>query len=252
MSLMPNARLDLLDNPDVSSVIVGVDAAKNLGLSINLDQELLLNGRPIAIAGFMVAATDDPLLSSVVLSRSSLSAAVVPTFVIEVEPGYSVPLATSIPLAVDPANPSSFRIDPVANVDGLRAAVADGLSNLVSTISVVVLGLSCLSGGLTMYLSVLSRLPGIAMRRAMGASRGAILRAFLLEGSMVGLAGGLSGVAIGPDLLILICNAQGWIPSLEALTLLTGVSSGVAAGLLSAAVPAYVASCAAPAELIRS
>ncbi|HKU11051.1 MAG TPA: ATP-binding cassette domain-containing protein [Sinomonas sp.] len=252
VALTPNARPDLLDNPDVSSVIVGVDAAKNLGLSINLDQELLLNGRPIAIAGFMVSASDDSLLSSVVLARSSISAAVVPTFIIEVEPGYGQPLATSIPLAVDPADPSSIRIDPVANVDELRAAVADGLSDLVSTISVLVLGLACFSGGLTMYLSVLSRLPGIALRRAMGASRPAVLRAFLQEGLMVGLVGGLAGVAIGPGLLILICNAQGWVPSLDALTLLTGLSSGVAAGLLSAAAPAYLASRAAPAELIRS
>jgi macrolide transport system ATP-binding/permease protein len=69
---------------------------------------------------------------------------------------------------------------------------------------------------------------------------------------MVGLAGGLTGLAIGPGLLILVCHAQGWIPSLDALTMLTGLSSGVAAGLVSSAVPAYVASRAAPAELIRS
>jgi hypothetical protein len=115
-----------------------------------------------------------------------------------------------------------------------------------------VLGLAGLSGGLTMYLSVLSRLPGIALRRAMGSSRPAIMGTFLLEGAMVGLAGGLTGLAIGPGLLILVCHAQGWIPSLDALTMLTGLSSGVAAGLVSSAVPAYVASRAAPAELIRS
>lgn len=252
VSLTSNARPDLLDNPEVSTAFVGGDAAKNLGLSVGLDQELLLNGRPIAIAGYIVSASDDSLLSSVVLSRSSISTAVVPTFVVEVNPGYSLPLSMSIPLAVDPANPSSFRIDPVGNVVGLRASVAEGLADFISMISALVLGLACLSGGLTMYLSVLSRLPGIALRRAMGTSRTAIMGTFLMEGAMVGLAGGLAGLAIGPGLLILVCNSQGWIPSLDALTMLTGLSCGVAAGLVSSAVPAYVASRAAPAELIRS
>jgi macrolide transport system ATP-binding/permease protein len=252
VSLTSNSRPDLLDNPDVSTAFVGVDAAKNLGLAVGLDQEVLLNGRPIAIAGYIVSASDDSLLSSVMLSRSSISTAVVPTFVVKVDPGYSLPLSIAIPLAIDPANPSSFRIDPVGNVDGLRSSVAKGLADFISMISALVLGLAGLSGGLTMYLSVLSRLPGIALRRAMGSSRPAIMGTFLLEGAMVGLAGGLTGLAIGPGLLILVCHAQGWIPSLDALTMLTGLSSGVAAGLVSSAVPAYVASRAAPAELIRS
>ncbi|MCH6469043.1 ABC transporter ATP-binding protein/permease [Sinomonas terrae] len=251
-ALTTNSRPDLLDNPSVSSAFVGVEAAKGLGLSLELDQELLLNGRPIAIAGFVVSAADDSLPSSILLSRSSILTAIVPTFIIKVEPGYSLPLSTSIPLAVDPANPSSFRIDAVGNVDGLRATVADRLSSFISMISSLVLGLACLSGGLTIYLSILSRLPGIALKRAMGASRAGIVRAFLLEGSIVGLAGGLAGLAMGPCLLILICSAQGWVPSLDVLTLLIGLSSGIAAGLLSAAVPAYLASRADPAELIRA
>jgi len=65
---------------------------------------------------------------------------------------------------------------------------------LILTLIVIVAALSIVSG-LTMLVKDKGR--AIAILRTMGATRGAVLRAFLLTGTLIGLAGTMAGLSLG-------------------------------------------------------
>lgn len=70
--------------------------------------------------------------------------------------------------------------------------IAGGL-NLFAVVSLVVAGIGITN---TLATSIVERTREIGILKAVGATRGQILALFLLEGTMIGLAGGLLGVAV--------------------------------------------------------
>ena len=101
--------------------------------------------------------------------------------------------------------------------------------------------------------SVVQRTREIGILRAMGGSQQQILRVFLLQGGLLGLAGSLLGVLVG-YLLVLVFNslaASLFIIKLEPSTLLSAISIATVAGVIAAAVPARRAAKYDPAVAIR-
>lgn len=101
--------------------------------------------------------------------------------------------------------------------------------------------------------SVIQRTREIGILRAMGARRQQVLRVFLLQGALLGLAGsllgGLAGYALvaafntfGPRLFYI--PVEPWLP-------LAAMGLATVTGILSAAVPARRASGLDPVEAIR-
>jgi len=83
--------------------------------------------------------------------------------------------------------------------DALRGAktafiVLDILLSLVGSIALVVSSLGIVN---TMVMSILERTREIGIMKAVGAGNGDIRRIFLIEASVIGLAGGLLGTALG-------------------------------------------------------
>jgi lipoprotein-releasing system permease protein len=120
-------------------------------------------------------------------------------------------------------------------------------------VAVVVLGITSV-----LVVSVVQKRREIGILRAMGASRGAIRRVFLLQGAIVALAGSLLGSALAAAFarlfMHLMRNADGTplfpvdVPAL----LYAGVAVGaIGFGLLAAAAPAHRAARLDPAEAIR-
>lgn len=111
----------------------------------------------------------------------------------------------------------------------------------------------------TFSITATQRTAELAVLRALGATRGQVLRAVLLEALLVGLAGSAAGIIIGPLAAVLIralLDAAGEnLPStllvVELRTALIGVGTGVAVSLAAALLPALRASRAAPLEAVR-
>ena len=233
-------------NQDRPSALVGKHAAEQLGISgSGAGSIVTLKGREYSVVGIIEEAPRDALLlNAVVLDMKSASS--YPQnehlFLMRTKPGYPAPVSEVAPLSVDAAHPENYKVQTVTDLRSLHRGVSNDIATLSLVSSWGILLLAALSAGTTLYLSVQTRRGEIALRRAVGASKAAVRRMFLLEGLFIGLAGGILGITLGTLLTLLICQLNGWKPILEATPLFLGLGAGGISGLVSAMVPAIVAS----------
>jgi lipoprotein-releasing system permease protein len=101
--------------------------------------------------------------------------------------------------------------------------------------------------------SVVQRTREIGILRAMGTTRGQMLRVFLVQGALFGLAGSLVG-GISGYALVWVFNTFGprlfFIP-VDPMLLLAAAALATVTGIVSAAVPARRAASLDPVEAIR-
>ncbi len=109
-----------------------------------------------------------------------------------------------------------------------------------------------------LVVSVVQKQKEIGILRAMGAERGAILRVFLLQGAIIGLAGAVMGSALGTALMWLlsrVLKAPDGSPfvklQLAPELYIVAVAVAIVCGVLAAIVPARRAAGLDPAQAIR-
>ncbi|MCM6762912.1 ATP-binding cassette domain-containing protein [Rathayibacter sp. ZW T2_19] len=248
------AWLDLADEAPVA--LLGTGAAEDLGIPVGRTGDTVrIAGQAVVVAGFLASSTRDPALTeSILVSLTDL--AVPPRserqVVARALPGRPAALAESIPLAVDPGRPERIAVQTVADLRLLARGVSSDLAANLLVISAVLLLLVCFSSATSMFLTVSARTREIALRRAVGATRRDIRLLFLIEGAAIGLAGGVSGLALGVLLTAVLSGLQGWSPVLDPTSALVGVASGVGAGAVSAVGPAFRAARIEPALALRA
>ncbi|HZH33881.1 MAG TPA: ABC transporter permease [Pyrinomonadaceae bacterium] len=132
----------------------------------------------------------------------------------------------------------------------------DGITGMVGMIAIAISSLGLLVGGIgvmnIMLVSVTERTKEIGIRKAIGATRGAIVMQFLLEAMTLTFFGGIVGVtlAVGISNLIMLL-----IPSLPASVplwaVITGLATSIFVGLVFGVLPARKAARLDPIECLR-
>jgi len=122
-------------------------------------------------------------------------------------------------------------------------------------VMVAIASISLLVGGIgimnIMLASILERTREIGVRRAVGARRADIIRQFLIEATLISLAGGVMGVVFGFAMSRLIAWLAGWSTIVTLSSILLGFLVSVSIGLLFGSYPAVKAARLDPVEAIR-
>ena len=161
---------------------------------------------------------------------------------------FSLTLRTRYPYRVESWQETNAQLVSALNAQ----SVSTGLIRAIVMV-VVVLGIASV-----LVVSVVQKRKEIGILRAVGATRGQMLRVFLWQGAMVGASGALIGTAMGMGLIsifsrILRTESGKALFTLEFDLRLTGIVFLVATvlGLLAAVLPARNAARLDPAQAIR-
>jgi putative ABC transport system permease protein len=122
-------------------------------------------------------------------------------------------------------------------------------------VMVALASISLLVGGIgimnIMLASVLERTREIGVRRAIGARRTDIVRQFVMETTLIAVAGGTVGLVVGASLSRAIASFAGWSTIISGGSLVLAFSVSVLIGLVSGVYPAMKASRLDPVEALH-
>lgn len=249
--------LSLLDAPWVGrAAVLGSTAAQSLAiLEPGPGVDFTVNDRSVSVAAVLKPSGDAVADNTIFFTPASMTVLcdqLEGYWLIRADKGYAEPLAQAIPLALAPENPGRVTVSVVAELAQLQQGINSDLGALLAVIGSVILALSALTAGTTMFLSVQHREPEIALRRAMGASRPSIWRLVTYEGLLIGASGGILGTALGIVLTWAAAEVNGWPLSLGAGVVAVGVGVGSAAGIAASIIPALYAATREPAGILRT
>jgi putative ABC transport system permease protein len=122
-------------------------------------------------------------------------------------------------------------------------------------VMVALASISLLVGGIgimnIMLASVLERTPEIGLRRAIGAKQTDIIRQFVIETTLIAVAGGTMGLVLGAGMSRLIASFAGWSTIVSGGSLLLAFSVSVLIGLVFGVYPAVKAARLEPVQALR-
>lgn len=245
---------------DHPAALIPEEAADDLGIGLDeaglpaRGSQLWINGKLVPVLGTLNAGPESPQLrNSVVVNPGAFHglSADEAVFTIVTDPGYPAAVAASTPVAISAANPADVQTRTVADLRSTRSAVANDLSYFITVLSAVLLVLASISAAAVTTLFVHARTHEIALRRALGTSRAGVAALFLVEGSVVGLAGGVAGCCLGSLAAVAFGILQGWPVLVPSWALPTSILLGALTGFVSAAYPAWIASRKDPAIALR-
>ena len=135
---------------------------------------------------------------------------------------------------------------------GASTAIFNAIIVGVAVISLVVGGLSVIN---TMAMSVAERTREIGIKRAIGGSRGRIIRALVAEAGLIGLIGGLIGLGLGA-LVVVLANEAGRTSGtvlfdLTPETAIFAVGFSTILGMVAGIIPAWSAARLDPVAALR-
>ena len=135
---------------------------------------------------------------------------------------------------------------------GSATAIFNAIIIGVAVISLVVGGLSVIN---TMAMSVAERTREIGIKRAIGGTRGRIIRELVIEAGVIGLIGGLFGLALGA-LVVVLGNEAGRssgtiLFELTPGTAIFAVAFSTILGMVAGIIPAWSAARLDPVQALR-
>jgi len=145
-----------------------------------------------------------------------------------------------------------FTVTSQKDLQERTAAITNALTLLLATVA----SISLLVGGIgitnIMLVSVSERTQEIGLRKAIGASPHDILLQFTIEATILAVAGGLVGTAVGASCIVLVASTTSFQAGLSigSVVIATGVSGAL--GLFFGVVPAQRAAQLDPIVALRS
>jgi putative ABC transport system permease protein len=258
-------RLITLEDEGSTVVVLGSDLARKEKAAVGT--KLKIRGVEFEVVGILeptLTAPDStafmPLEASQRLFHASLPAPIqeaisadqlIDQVVVYPEKGVSESdLAARIETSVD--NVSTLTGAEFDEQVGSATAIFNAIIIGVAIISLVVGGLSVIN---TMAMSVAERTREIGIKRAIGGSRGRIIRELVVEAGVIGFIGGLVGLGLGALVVVLgneIGRDSGTVLfDLTPGTAIFAVAFSTILGIVAGVIPAWSAARLDPVEALR-
>ena len=158
-------------------------------------------------------------------------------------------------LVIGLAGPQAVAQGDVAGVPAQLLAEQRRTQRIFEMVMVAIASISLLVGGIgimnIMLASVLERTREIGVRRAIGARRADIVRQFVMETTLIAVAGGTVGLIVGASLSRAIASFAGWSTIISSGSLALAFSVSVLIGLVSGVYPAMKASRLDPVQALH-
>ena len=246
-------------------VVYGSDLARKQ--SVDIDDTVDIRGESFKVVGILEPTLTAPDTTAIIPLQAAqqLMAASLPQSIRDaISPDKLISQVVVYPKpGVDDTQLAAQIEREVDNVQTLTGAEFDeqvgsftGVFNAiiigVAVISLVVGGLSVIN---TMAMSVAERTREIGIKRAIGGSRGRIIRELVLEAAVIGFIGGLIGLGLGA-LVVVIGNEVGRdsgtvLFDLTPGTAIFAVAFSTILGILAGIIPAWSAARLDPVEALR-
>ncbi|MFB2582690.1 ABC transporter permease [Herbiconiux sp. P15] len=239
-------------------VLLGQAAAEDLGIDrLDSQPSVFLGERAYTVIGILgESATHGELASSAVIplstARRDFSGVIADTLALHIAAGASELVAHQAPIALAPNETDVYSVSRAPSTTQLQSDVDDDVGLVFLVVGLITL----LAGGLGIAnittLSVSERTGEIGLRRALGATRRQIAVQFIAETVLVGLLGGVIGVALAIFAIVAVAAIRGWTPILDLPLSFACAALGGAVGLVAGAYPAAKAARTEPADALRA
>jgi putative ABC transport system permease protein len=240
-------------------VVLGSVAAQRLGI-VDLDAPAQVW---IADRWFTVVGILDPLPLAPEIDRSALlgrpaaetwlDADIAPSTVyVRTDPALVDDVKAVLGATANPERPEAVNVARPSDAIEARAAAATAFTALFLGLGAVALGVGALGIANVMLMAVLERRSEIGLRRALGATRGAIAGQFFGEALLLAGLGGLLGVAAGLAIGAAYASSQGWPMVVSWVGVALGVGASAAVGAIAGLYPAVRAAVVPPTEALRA
>jgi ABC-type antimicrobial peptide transport system permease subunit len=255
------------DDEGSNVAVIGQHAADRLfNVDVPLGRTFTIRGREFIVRGIFNNFSATPLAQQVNYNNAifipydvalQMTNNAAPTYELLAKPTdthQTAAVAATIQRALDKSHGGQSDLSVRQGSQNLTAS--DDILDLLTRLVAGVAAISLIVGGIgimnVMLVSVAERMHEIGIRKAVGATNGQILSQFLIEASVLTLAGGVIGIVVAflVDLVLRITTSLQPVISWQIVLLATGVSLLV--GMIFGSVPAIKAARKHPIEALRS
>ncbi len=145
----------------------------------------------------------------------------------------------------------AFRIRNMSDMIQMLTSTTQTMTMLLGAVA----GISLIVGGIgimnIMLVSVSERTREIGLRKAIGATKTAVLLQFLIESSVLSLLGGVLGVSLGIGISVIVSKVAGWATFISSFSVILSVGFSAIVGIIFGLWPAKKASELSPIEALR-
>ncbi|WP_433699151.1 ABC transporter permease [Nocardiopsis sp. CA-288880] len=238
---------------DHPAVVLGSSAAARLGVTrITPDTLVLVDGTYFSVVGVLEPSELAPELDNSALVGQAVAEEVLDgsgdpsTVYMRMDPDEVAQARELVGRNANPERPNEVEVSrPSEALEAGRAAdqTFNGLLLGLGGVALLVGGVGVAN---TMVISVLERRGEIGLRRALGATRGAIRSQFLVEAMVLSALGGVAGAGLGSLATLVYALLRGWPVSVPWWAGAGAVVATVAIGAVAGLVPALRAAAQHP------
>ncbi|MFH8616066.1 ABC transporter permease [Streptomyces sp. NPDC017979] len=244
-------------NERLPVTVLGSVAARRLGVT-EPGGKIVMNDEHVVVIGVLEPVELVPALDRVALvgfpaAQRYLGFDGHPTMLFERSPDATVEdVRAVLPRTVNPGDEGSVKVSRPSDALAAKAAADEGLTALMLGLGAVALLVGGVGVANTMVISVLERRQEIGLRRAIGATRGAVRLQFLTESLLLSALGGAGGAVLGAGATFGFALARGWTPVVPAWSVAGGFAATLVIGVLAGLYPAVRASRLRPAVALSA